>query len=195
MVLENLLGFSDAYMTMADNYYVYSDPQNTGRMIYIPSDLDTTLGVALFDMNMMTSGNYSEHPGFYFRPLTRKFFSNLEFLDQYQTLLKNLTSSLVNPSVLKPHIESIVNMIQTDIEWDVSLPFIGQMVPPPVGNGEDNIPYDLMYPPGYRTNWSDVPQTFESSLYGPTNSTTTESIIGFITRKSDNVNSFYNQRV
>jgi hypothetical protein len=86
-------------------------------------------------------------------------------------------------------------MIQTDIEWDASLPFIGQMVPPPVGNGEDDIPYDLMYPPGYRTNWSDVPQTFESSLYGPTNSSTTESIIGFITRKSDNVNSFYNQRV
>lgn len=193
MALENLLGFSDGYMTMADNYYMYSDPKEAGRMIYIPSDLDTTIGIALFDMDMMISGNYTAHPGLTFRPLTRKFFSYDYFSTPYQGLLLNLTQNLVSPTIMNPFIDSVVNMIRTDVEWDDHLIKMGKFVMPPVGN-DQNYNFTLgMFPPGFRLNWTDVPQTFESSINGPTNSTTMESVKGFIARKSEAILAFYNQ--
>ncbi|KAG1062439.1 hypothetical protein G6F42_027426 [Rhizopus arrhizus] len=65
MAVENLLGFSDAYMTLFNNFYVYNDPRNPGRYIYIPADLDTTIGIAL--LQHATSNNQtlfqSNHAG------------------------------------------------------------------------------------------------------------------------------------
>jgi hypothetical protein len=192
MALENLLGFSDAYMTMADNFYLYSDPKSAGRMIYIPSDLDTTIGIAIFDMDMMISGNYTAHPGLTFRPLTKKFFSYEVFSAPYQHLLVNLTHSLINPTIMVPFIDSIVTMIRDDVEWDDQLVKMGKFMLPSLENFNNNTDSSI-FPPGFRTNWTDVPQTFESSLNGPTNSTTTESVKGFIARKSAAILAFYNQ--
>jgi hypothetical protein len=193
MALENLLGFSDAYMTMVNNFYLYSDPQSK-RMIYIQADLDTTIGISLYDMDMMISGNYSAHPGFTFRPLTRNFFANPTFTSSYEELLLNLTQTLINPTVLYPFIDNVVNMIRPDVEWDQSLPRLGKdQFAPILGGGEDLSAILPLFPAGFRTNWTDIPQTFDSSVNGPTNSTTTESVKGFIKRKSDAILAFYNK--
>ena len=190
MALEDLLGFSDAYMTLMDNYYLYSDPKSK-RMTFIPSDLDTTLGVSLYDMDLMLSGNYSEHPGFTFQPLTKKFFSNKAFLVSYEQLILNLTQTLINPTVINPYIDTVIEMIRSDIEWDSSLPRLGQSFQDALAG----VPAAILpiFPHGLRTNWTDPPQTFESSLNGPTNSNTTESVKGFIKRKSEAVLAFFNQ--
>ncbi|KAF1796993.1 coth protein-domain-containing protein [Mucor lusitanicus] len=199
MAVENLLGFSDAYMTLLNNFYVYNDPKNPGRYIYIPADLDTTIGTALYELDYLLSGDYSKHPGFNIRPLTSKLFSNPVMLDHYQHVLLNLTQQLINPATMYPFIDSVVKMIYTDIEWDQTLPGMGTLHLPDMDNidpgagGNDTASSPPILGPGFRTNWTDVPQTFDSSLNGPTNSTTTESVKGFIARKSANILAFYNK--
>ncbi|KAI9480424.1 MAG: coth protein-domain-containing protein [Benjaminiella poitrasii] len=189
MAVENLLGFSDAYMTLANNFYLYSNPQTNGKMIYIPADLDTTLGVALYRLDSMLSGNYSQHPGFNIRPLTNKLFSNTDLLASYKSTLFHLTKVLINPDTMYPFVDSVVSMIYPDVEWDESLPKVGEFSIKPFNNVTD----DSFLPSGFRTNWTEVPQTFQSSLDGPTNSTTLESVKGFIAKKSTNVLSFYKE--
>jgi hypothetical protein len=182
-------------MTLANNYYLYSDPNASGQMIYFPSDLDTTLGISLFRLEDIISGNYSVYPGFSIRPLTTKLFSNQQMLDAYQKKLVDLTKALINPTIMNPFIDSAISMIYPDIEWDYTLPGFGQFQTPPIGNGEtpdlSNLP--SFFPDGLRTNWSEVPQTFDSALNGPTNSATLESVKGFIQRKSAAILAFYNQ--
>lgn len=191
MALENLLGFSDGYMTMANNFYLYEDP-NSSRMTYMPSDLDTTLGICLYDINMLLTGNYTVFPGLTFRPLTKKFFSYPAFSKPYEQLLLNLTQNLINPTIMNPFIDSVVDMLRSDIPWDLSLPKLGEYKIMPFAN-LSGIDISDFFPPGFRTNWSEVPQTFESSLNGPINSTTMESVKGFIKRKSDAIIAFYSQ--
>jgi hypothetical protein len=197
MAVENLLGFSDAYMTLADNFYIYNDPKSPGRFIYIPADLDTTIGIALYELDYLLTGNYSEHPGFNIRPLTSKLFLNQILLDNYQHVLLNLTQQLINPNIMDPFIDSVVSMIYPDVEWDQTLPGMGTFQVPPIDNmdpgASGNVTSNPLLGPGFRTNWTDVPQTFDSSLNGPTNSTTMESVKGFIARKSANILAFYNK--
>lgn len=194
MVIENLLGFSDAYMTLVNNFYLYSDPKSSGQLVFFAADLDTTLGISLFEMNMMLSGNFTEHPGFTFQPLTKKIFSYEAFSTPYQELLLNLTNSLVNPTIMNPFIDSVVAMITRDVKWDDALPKIGSFNIPPVSNTtiDDSASLEI-FPPGLRRNWSEeVPQTFESAVNGPSNSTTMESVKDFIDKKSQAIITFFN---
>ncbi|KAI8881326.1 coth-domain-containing protein [Backusella circina FSU 941] len=206
MALEDLLGFSDGYMTMADNYYIYSDPQRDGRMIYIPSDLDTTIGISLYNITLMTSGNYAEHPGFNFRPLTIQFFSNPDLLKEYKDTIYKLANELLSPSIINPRIDSVVDMIRQDVEWDGTLARVGKTssIPAPsLGNSTDlgNVNFTeimtKLFPPGMNTNFLDDvtgPQvSFDQAVNGPINSQFMESVRGFITKKVNNVLAFHNQ--
>ncbi|KAI8090412.1 coth protein-domain-containing protein [Thamnidium elegans] len=194
MALENLLGFSDAYMTLSNNFYLYSDPKSSGQLVFFAADLDTTLGISLFEINLMLSGNYTEHPGFTFQPLTKKFFSYDAFTTPYQELLLNLTNSLVNPTIMNPFIDSVVTMITQDVKWDNALPKVGVFQMPPVVNETtDAADAFSLFPPGLRMSWTEeVPQTFESAVTGPSNSTTMESVKDFIAKKSQAIIAFYN---
>lgn len=194
MVLENLLGLSDAYMTLVNNFYLYSDPKSSGQLVFFAADLDTTLGISLFEMNMMLSGNFTEHPGFTFQPLTKKIFSYEAFSTPYQELLLNLTNSLVNPTIMNPFIDSVVTMITRDVKWDDALPKIGSFNIPPISNTtiDDSMSLEI-FPPGLRRSWSEeAPQTFESAVNGPSNSTTMESVKDFIAKKSQAIITFFN---
>jgi spore coat protein CotH len=183
MAVEDMLGFSDGYMTMADNYYVYNDPENPGRMIYIPTDMDTTLGISLFETSLMESGNYSEHPGFNLRPLTSKLFSNRGLLRSYQDKFKKLSQSLVNPSVMDPFIDNIVQVIQPDVDWDLTLPRLGEASVQGLNiSGIDTMGnFSDFLPPGFKTNLSDMG-----------NVGTVDSVKEFLSEKSTNVRAFYN---
>ncbi|KAI8979092.1 coth protein-domain-containing protein [Mycotypha africana] len=200
MVLEDLLGFSDGYMTLADNFALYNI-HNTLRMIYIPTDFDMSLGLSLFKQNLMLSGDYSEHPGFRTRPLTNKLYSNPLLRQSYQEVHRNLSQYLVHPSVMYPFIDSVVNMIYPDVLWDQSLHkhsderYRRLSVANFSSVGLDCIEkIGLSSPNSLQTNVP-VPENifdFNSSLYGPVTSDLFASVKGFIDRKSKNVNNFYN---
>ncbi|KAI7883910.1 coth-domain-containing protein [Lichtheimia hyalospora FSU 10163] len=122
MALEVLVGYSDGYLTLADNYYVYQMGVNSSRFLFIPSDLDLTFGSTLVKMSDMLSGDYNRFPGLHDRPLTSQFLRVPEFKDRFEELLKNLSADLVTPKVLDPVIDDTVNMIRPDVEWDLTLP-------------------------------------------------------------------------
>ncbi|KAI8640403.1 coth protein-domain-containing protein [Parasitella parasitica] len=124
MALEVLLGFSDGYNSMADNYYLYENPK-AGNFFYIPSDMDLTMGSTIFKLADMWSGNYSTFPGMGNRPLMRQILEVPEFKQQFEQLLVNMSQSLTNPTVVNNRIDDIVDMITEDVAWDQSLPRVG----------------------------------------------------------------------
>lgn len=183
MTVEDMLGLSDAYMTLADNYYVYNDPTQPGRMIYIPTDMDTSLGSGIIDIALMLSGNYSEHPGFLMRPLTTKLFANQELLSSYQDKFKNLSQNLIHPSIMNPFIDDIVQVIRNDVEWDQTLPRLGQTstvnLASTAGQGQN---LTGLLPPGFMTHSGNV--TIDTS--------TVNGVKRFLSEKSANIRAFYN---
>lgn len=125
MALEVILGYSDGYFTMADNYYVYQN-LDTDKFFFISSDMDLTLGSAIFKIDDMWSGNYSTFPGLTSRPLMTKILQIPEFKQEYEELLVNITQRLVNPVTMNDHINDVVNMIKEDVAWDKTLPRVGK---------------------------------------------------------------------
>ncbi|KAI8148960.1 coth protein-domain-containing protein [Fennellomyces sp. T-0311] len=122
MALEVLLGYSDGYIAMIDNYYLYQDGVDSQRFIYIPSDLDLTFGSTMIKLTDMLSGDYRTYPGLLARPLTSQFLRVPQFKEQYETLLKDLVRELVNPDIMNPFIDDTAEMIREDVTWDWTLP-------------------------------------------------------------------------
>ncbi|CAO3661801.1 unnamed protein product [Rhizopus stolonifer] len=176
MVAENILSLSDGYMTTTNNFYLYSNPSKDGQMIYIPSDMDTSLGIAIFELGLMQTGNYTKFPGLTFRPLTKKFFSYEYFSTPYQELLLKVTKELFNPNVLNPYITDLKNMISRDVDWDLTLPRAGKplysTLPTTMGSAS------VFFPPGLLSNFS---------------TQGAEDINEYISAKSSAILNFYNQ--
>ncbi|KAI8880086.1 coth-domain-containing protein [Backusella circina FSU 941] len=199
MALEDLLGNSDCFMAIGNNYFLYADPERSGRMIYLPYDFDTSIGISMFNMKLMLSGNYSDHPGLYFRPLTRNLFSNPDIAEKYQNTIFKLASELTHPSIMIPRIDSVANMIRQDVEWDKSLERVG--IVPEISLEDiintNDLDYDYIkktfYPPEYETDHDhlDLSATFDQAINGPIDAINVESVKGFIIKKNNAVLEFY----
>lgn len=127
MALEVLVGYSDGYLSLVDNYYLYQDVNHGKRMIYIPSDLDMTFGSAILNISRMLDGNPQVYPGLELRPLMSQILRVPEFQTEFQDLIKNLTQHLVNPRVMNQTIDDTVAMLQEDVAWDQQLPRLNVM--------------------------------------------------------------------
>ncbi|KAI7904955.1 coth protein-domain-containing protein [Cokeromyces recurvatus] len=185
MAVEDLLGLSDGYMTMADNYYLYQD-LTTGRYTYIPADLDTSMGICLYNISLMTSGNMTDHPGLTTRPLTKKLLSYKEYMAAYESKLYQFAQDLVNPAVLFPFIDSIVNMIRLDVEWDLSLKRMGNRTLPTSQDGfNTSLILSKMLPGFQMIDWKTISNlSFDQALEGPSSpATNNESVKTFISKK------------
>ncbi|GAA5801788.1 hypothetical protein HPULCUR_007241 [Helicostylum pulchrum] len=137
MALEVLLGYSDGYSTMVDNYYVYQNLQ-TNKFFWIPSDMDLTLGSTMFNISDMWSGDYKTFPGFEKRPLTTQMLKVPQFQQTYNELLVNLTNALINPAKTNDFINDITGMITEDVAWDKTLPRVGSDIMSSLMSGLDN---------------------------------------------------------
>ena len=176
----------DAYMTNANNFALYLDPQQENRAIYIPFDMDASLGTPfLFNVSTQTSGNFAEHPGIFLRPLTKAILAYPEYLETYKKLLLQLTTQLFNPEIMFPYIDSVLDMIRVDIEWDAGLKKLGKMSVPEevLGGGFIQLVKQLnLIAPEYLAN-------FDANVL---NSTIPRiDIKDYITKKSQAVIQFY----
>lgn len=125
-------------MAASNNYYLYKDPRKNGRITYIPADTDTSLGTSFFyNQSSLTRGSYADHPGILYRPLTKAILANPEILERYNNIRLSITKKLLNPKVMNPYIDSIVDMIRTDVEWDSSLGRVGTKHSRPEGTRVD----------------------------------------------------------
>jgi hypothetical protein len=206
MALEVLLGYSDGYLAMADNYYIYQNLE-ANNYVYISTDMGLTFGSTMFSLKDMWSGNYSTFPGLKTRPLMEKILQVPQFNKQYNELLINFTSMLINPNKTNDRIDNLVNMIQEDVAWDKTLPrfgdnILGQMDPSAAGNDEassiignvvgDGIPEEL--DPAVVANFAqrvNASIPFKTAVNGPTGYISLAGVKEWISNISQNVISFY----
>ncbi|KAI8372910.1 coth protein-domain-containing protein [Radiomyces spectabilis] len=120
MVIEILLGFADGYIVSSNNYFLYDNPDDD-RFVYLPSDLDMTMGSTFLDFAPMLSGNYEDYPGFLERPLLKLLWVP-EFRHQFEKLLLKVCEELLNPEVLNSRIDALIDLVREDVEWDKTLP-------------------------------------------------------------------------
>jgi hypothetical protein len=198
MAIEDLLGFSDGYMTLSNNFYLYRDPNQGNRYTYIAADLDTTIGISIYNLSLMIDGDFTKHPGFYYRPLTKKIFGYDKYLNMYKDIYLHLFNNLVNPYILDPYIDSIVNMIRTDIDWDTVLPKMGNRAYPFIPSSDLDLEAIQRFieennPPGIMLiDITKQPHiTFEISVNGPSPVNTSYSVKEFIAKKYEQITNFY----
>lgn len=208
MALEVLLGYADGYLTMADNFYVYDNPE-TEQFFYISSDMDLTQGSTIFNLDQMWSGNYSTFPNIYSRPLMSKILQVPEFKQQYDDLLVNITQQLTNPVVLNDRINKLVEMLEEDIKWDSSLPRVANNLLSQMGaslnNGNSGVDSAAaavignQMPPGMDINvLSDFGERLNSTVplqeavNGPTGHASLSGVKEWYQKISENILDFYN---
>ncbi|GAA5798492.1 hypothetical protein HPULCUR_003896 [Helicostylum pulchrum] len=194
MAIENVLGLSDGYMPSANNFYLYRDPNQNNRFTYIAADMDSTIGNGIYLLDLMLSGNYSEHPGFFFRPLTRKIFSYPNYLNKYKEYILKFTQTLVNPSIMFPYIDSVVDMIRPDVEWDQSLPRVGKTMASPLAKASASDLMDIVRTygaPGMIISREHTTEPFDVAINGPYRTDANINLKDFIREKSANVLAFY----
>ncbi|KAI9498765.1 coth protein-domain-containing protein [Zychaea mexicana] len=197
MALEILLGFSDGYFTIANNYYMYQDGLNSKRFIYIPADVDTTLGATLVKLSDMLTGNYSTYPGFQMRPLMPQLLQVPELKDRFEHYIHDLSRRLINPTHLDPLIDATVAMIRQETEWDYTIKPLNTFDWSIIFNNTESIFQDLnlSYPIDEETIVDIVhrkPISFETAVNGPTGYISLCGVKEFIANSSRAIQSFYN---
>ncbi|KAI9300276.1 coth protein-domain-containing protein [Cunninghamella echinulata] len=121
LAIEVVAGFSDGYIGNANNYHLYDHLQEK-RFIFIKSDFDNTFGNTLVDLSQQWTGDYLDCPGFTMRPLTTKMLLVPAFKQRFEEVLQLLVQQLINPKAMNPRIDSLINMIRQDVQWDQTLP-------------------------------------------------------------------------
>lgn len=122
LALEVLLGFSDGYLVMADNYHIYQEHPDSDLFVWLPNDVDMSLGSTVAKLSHMWSGNYNKYPGFDSRPLSKQIVRIPELKQRFEFYVKDMAERLLNPNVSFPYIDDTVAMITEDVEWDHTLP-------------------------------------------------------------------------
>ncbi|KAI9271317.1 coth protein-domain-containing protein [Sporodiniella umbellata] len=198
LTLEVLAGYSDGYLTLSDNYQLYQDLK-TKRFTFISSDMDTTLGLSLFKMQKMISGNYTDFPNWGTRPLVKQMMQVPEFKQTFDSLLQNTASQLVNPSVTQSRIDDLVAMIEEDVAWDKTLSRVGKDI---YSNGQETVhdfeanPAPGLYPNAfsevYKLQSKNLP--LDIALNGPINSKFLIGLNEWIKSINQNIALFFNNR-
>lgn len=119
LALEVIIGNSDGYIASHTNYYLYSDPNQNGRLIFIPSDMDLTFGSGFKSYcNETTQGNYVNLP--YFNP-NLPLLRILEIPEFKLTFGELIKKAVDNINTIYSRIDSLVEMIKEDVVWDKSI--------------------------------------------------------------------------
>jgi len=122
MAFEYLNVHWDGYWEMGTNFVLYEDPI-TKKWFFIDQDFDMTMGVATsaaYGRNATTlsykqyGGNNKGQP----RPLLQKILAAPKYAARFETILKNIVTTLYNPANLGERIKAAHARIREDVEWD-----------------------------------------------------------------------------
>ncbi|CEP16002.1 hypothetical protein [Parasitella parasitica] len=120
LALEVTISNSDGYFAMGNNYLLYDDLENV-RLVFSSQDFDLTMGTFINNATLMNSGNYSNFPNMLTRPFTSRMLVEPELKQEFENLILNFTTGIVNSQVLYPRIEQLYDFLQEDVMWDKSL--------------------------------------------------------------------------
>ncbi|KAI7879577.1 hypothetical protein K492DRAFT_148216 [Lichtheimia hyalospora FSU 10163] len=188
--LEIVAGFADAYMSMADNYYIY---KHKDGYVHIMSDVDMTFGQTTLRLDDMLNGDYRQYPGINIRPLSKYILDNADLSNQLQQKVNEMASRLVHPEIMRPVIDDVYTLIEQDVVWDKQLPRMGKnhISHNTTSYESDNLPF-WVHPPiepkvlndfNMRMAKDDV--GFHDAVYGKPPYTSLTGVMEYITRSSE----------
>ena len=118
--VDVLTGNWDNYIYLKNNFYLYLNPES-GRMEFIPYDMDNTFGVDWFDIDWASRDIYNwsmEEP----RPLYEKIMSEQVFRDQFSYYVEFLLDNYFSTEKMQTEISRIHNMIRPYVIDDPHYP-------------------------------------------------------------------------
>ncbi|EIE76200.1 hypothetical protein RO3G_00904 [Rhizopus delemar RA 99-880] len=129
LALELLLGHNDGYLGAAHNYLLYQDFNQNGKLIWLPSDLDQTLGNSLVPKKessesgdaLKTIDLFGLLENMDRRPLVNQLLKVETFRNQFFQIVLDYHQQLFESDVLIRHIYYLKSLIQQDVEWDKKL--------------------------------------------------------------------------
>ncbi|KAI8368865.1 coth protein-domain-containing protein [Choanephora cucurbitarum] len=196
MALEKIMGYSDGYSTMSNNYCVLQ-LSKSNRFFWISFDMDMTLGNTIAYPDAMLSGNYRDYPGLVTRPLTGKVLSIKPFRDKFDHLIRDISERLVNPAIMNKRIDDLVSMLREDIAWDQSLPRLGKAQAfggPRANNVQpdyEKIKINLTIAMDFVKRLDSV--SFDTAINGPTGHISLVGLKEWIQTSSENIKAFYKE--
>lgn len=123
LAVEFMSGFWDNYALNTNNYFMYKCP-DTQKFYYITWDYDLSFGSGPVSMKKLRVGDYRAYLGYEKRPLTTALLNVPEFVTLFERHLQSIVDNLYIPQQINAVVDSVVNLIQDDVEWDKSLPHI-----------------------------------------------------------------------
>lgn len=117
MIFEFLTNGWDNYLSWGDNYYLYKCPINH-FIVYIGWDFEATFGNSPLPKSIQLEGDYRHIEGFNNRPLSKAVLRVPFFREFFEGALKNIATSIFNPEISFPVIDSLTEFLREDVEWD-----------------------------------------------------------------------------
>ena len=120
LAVDVLTGNWDNYSFLKNNFYLYLNP-SSGRIEFIPYDMDNTFGVDWFDIDWANRDiyNWSNDES---RPLYEKIMANAGYRDQYSYYLDYLLENYYSYDKRYPYIIRIQEMIRPYVVDDPYYP-------------------------------------------------------------------------
>ncbi|MBK7569756.1 MAG: CotH kinase family protein [Bacteroidetes bacterium] len=106
--LDVSTGHWDNYGANQNNYYLYHN-QSTGKFQFLSYDCDNVLGVDWFGIDWAERDIYNWN--FDDRPLVERLFQIPEYVDLFSYYLNQLSTTIMVPATIFPHIDSIRDLI------------------------------------------------------------------------------------
>lgn len=117
LAIEMFTGHWDAYSVNKNNYYLYNN-QLTGKIEFIPYDMDNTFGIDWFGVDWGVRDMYNWWSDWEDRPLTEKILENDTYRDRYSYFVNELVTNYANANIIFPIIDEVKTKINTSAEND-----------------------------------------------------------------------------
>lgn len=72
-------------------------------------------------------GNYTAFPGLNSTPLATRMLAVPKFKNEFDHLIRNYTTELVNADTMNPRIDDLMTFLNDDVVWDKALPRLGSL--------------------------------------------------------------------
>lgn len=121
LAFDVISGNWDGYSYNKNNYYLYHNT-TTGKLEYIPYDLDNTLGIDWIDRDWGVRNIYDWAKHGEERPLHNRILDVQQYRDQFSFYVQQLATELMDTALLFPRIDSLHAMITPSLENDPYYP-------------------------------------------------------------------------
>lgn len=114
------LGNSDGYITAGNNYNLFTNANQNDQLVFIPNDMDMTLGASsLYSINTTFYQRFEDRPEF---NSSRPLFYNILKVPEFKLIFNGMVASAFNNlDLLYSRINTLSSLISQDVSNDASI--------------------------------------------------------------------------